>query len=173
MRFVGQILIKLETWFIRGFLQLPLWCPHGSNLCKHAGGHSVTTKACTLLAWVCLVWRSGSSLELSAQRVYKKSWFATTWQRKIRLHTTVMYIGRNYLLHRHFVHINKMRSIMIIYAIHVIHNVWVFVLSSQIFKDFDSYLKRWSDISWPPKNLDNRSISVYPVNISHSIVVNE
>ena len=58
-------LIKLETSFIRGFLQLPLWCNLGSNLCKHAGGHSVTTEAHTSRAQVCVVWRSGSSLEPS------------------------------------------------------------------------------------------------------------
>ena len=63
---VGQRLILLETSFIRGFLQLPLWCPLGSNLCKHAGGHSVTTESCTSLAYVCVVCMSGSSLELSA-----------------------------------------------------------------------------------------------------------
>ena len=57
-------------------------CPlisSGSNLSKHAGGHSVTTEACTSLAdghsvateactsLACVreVWRSGSSLELS------------------------------------------------------------------------------------------------------------
>ena len=52
----------------------------GSNLSKHAGGHSMTieactsfadghsvsTEACTSLARVCVVWRSGSSLELSS-----------------------------------------------------------------------------------------------------------
>ena len=41
MGFVDHILIKLETSFIQGFLRLPLWCPLGSNLCKHAGGWSV------------------------------------------------------------------------------------------------------------------------------------
>ena len=66
MGFAGQILIKLETSVIRGFLQLPLWCPLGSSFCKHGGGQSVTTGACTSLARVCVVWRSGSSLELSA-----------------------------------------------------------------------------------------------------------
>ena len=29
------------------FFQLPLWCPFGSNLWKHACGHSVTTEACS------------------------------------------------------------------------------------------------------------------------------
>ena len=37
--FVGQILIQLETSFIRGFRQFPVWCPLGSN--------SVTTEART------------------------------------------------------------------------------------------------------------------------------
>ena len=63
---VGQIFIELETSFIRGFRQLSLWCPLRSNLCRHTGGHSMTTEACTSLARVCVVWRSGSSLELSA-----------------------------------------------------------------------------------------------------------
>ena len=60
--FVGQILIKLETSFNRGFLQLPLWCPLGNNVCKH----SVTTEACASLAGCCVVWRSGCSLVLPA-----------------------------------------------------------------------------------------------------------
>ena len=47
MGFVGQIFINLETSFIRAFLHLPLWCPLWGSLCKHAGGHSVTTEACT------------------------------------------------------------------------------------------------------------------------------
>ena len=78
--FVGQILIKLETSSVWGFLQLSLWCPLGSNLCKYSGGqsvtseactshydgHSVTTEACTLTGRVCVVWRCGSSLDLSA-----------------------------------------------------------------------------------------------------------
>ena len=46
IEFVGQILVKLEMSFIRGFLQLLLWCPLGSNLSKHADGHSLTTKGC-------------------------------------------------------------------------------------------------------------------------------
>ena len=66
MGFVRQILIKLETPFIWGFLELPLWCPLGSSLCKHASGHSVATEACTSLARLCVVWTSGSSMELSA-----------------------------------------------------------------------------------------------------------
>ena len=37
--FVGQILIQLETSFIRGFRQFPVWCPLGNN--------SVTTEART------------------------------------------------------------------------------------------------------------------------------
>ena len=49
MGFVGQLMNKLETSFIRCFLQLPLWCPLGSNLCKHAGGHSVTNKQRVLM----------------------------------------------------------------------------------------------------------------------------
>ena len=66
MGYVGQILIKVETSFFRGFIQLPFWCPLGSNLSKHAGRHWVTTESCAWLAQVCVVWRSGSSLELSA-----------------------------------------------------------------------------------------------------------
>ena len=65
MGFVGQIWIKLEASFIWGFLQLPIWYPLRSSLCKHAGGNSVTSVACTLLARVCVVWRSGRSMELS------------------------------------------------------------------------------------------------------------
>ena len=52
MGFVGQVLITLETPFIRCFFHLPFWFPIGGNLCKHAGGHSVhsvTTEACTSL----------------------------------------------------------------------------------------------------------------------------
>ena len=64
--FAEQIQIKLGTSFIQGFLQLPFWCPLGSNLCKQNGGQSVTTEACTSLARVCVVWRSESSLGLSA-----------------------------------------------------------------------------------------------------------
>ena len=66
MGFVGKILIKLETYFIWGFLQLLLSCPLGSSLCKHAGGQSKITEVSTSLAWVCVVWRSESSMELSA-----------------------------------------------------------------------------------------------------------
>ena len=62
--FVGQILCW--TNFIRGFLQLTPWYPHWSNLCKRVGDCSVTTEACTSLSRVCAVWKSGSSLELSA-----------------------------------------------------------------------------------------------------------
>ena len=51
MGFVGQIMIKLKTSFIGGFLKLPLWCSFGSNLCKHAGCHSTTTEVCTSLVW--------------------------------------------------------------------------------------------------------------------------
>ena len=57
-RCVGQTLIKLETSFIWGFLPSPLWYLLGSNLCKHPGGHSVTSEACTSRAEVCVVWRS-------------------------------------------------------------------------------------------------------------------
>ena len=73
--FVGQILIQMEIFFIWGFLQLPFRFPLGSNLCKYAGGHSVTTEACTSLAAVCVVWRPGSSVELSAicWRIYPVS----------------------------------------------------------------------------------------------------
>ena len=55
-----------KYWFYLRFPLVGLWCPLGSNLCKRAGGHSMTTEACTSLAQVCVVWRSGSSLELSA-----------------------------------------------------------------------------------------------------------
>ena len=44
--FVGQILIKLRTSSIC-FSSVAVWCPLRSNLCKHAGDHSVTTEACT------------------------------------------------------------------------------------------------------------------------------
>ena len=64
--FVEQILIKLETSFICGFPQLLLWCPLGSYICKHGGGHSVSSEACTSFAAACVVWRSGSSLKLFA-----------------------------------------------------------------------------------------------------------
>ena len=59
---VCRIKNKLET----SFILLHLWYPLESNLCKHAGGHSVTIEAWTSLARVCVVWNSGSSLELSA-----------------------------------------------------------------------------------------------------------
>ena len=42
MGIVGQLLIKSV---IRGFLQSPLCCSLGSNVCKY-GGHSVTIEAC-------------------------------------------------------------------------------------------------------------------------------
>ena len=51
MGFVWQILIKLETYLIRGFLQLPLWCPLGNNLSKHTGSHLVTTERTPHLWW--------------------------------------------------------------------------------------------------------------------------
>ena len=66
MEFVRQILIEFETYFISGFRQSPLWCHLGSNVCKYADGHSVTTEVRTSFAAACAVWRSGSSLELSA-----------------------------------------------------------------------------------------------------------
>ena len=46
-----------------------MWCPLISNLCKHAGDHSVTTEAAphlTSLVWVCVVRRCKSSLVLVA-----------------------------------------------------------------------------------------------------------
>ena len=61
-----KIYLGLKSFFIPCFLQLPLWYPLGSNLCKHGDGYSVTIEACTSLAGVCVVWRSGSSLELAA-----------------------------------------------------------------------------------------------------------
>ena len=80
MEFVGQVFIKLEMSSNWCFLQFSLWCPLGSDLYKHpggrsvtsdacislSGGHSVTTEACTSPSKVCVVWRSGRSLELSA-----------------------------------------------------------------------------------------------------------
>ena len=63
-RFVGQNWLSGKS-FIRVFVLLPLWCPLGCILCKHAGGHSVTTSV-TSLARVYVVRRSGSLLELSA-----------------------------------------------------------------------------------------------------------
>ena len=80
MSFVGQILIKLVTLYIRGFLQLFLWCPLGSNLCKHAGGDPVTTDACTSLSRV--VWRSGRSLELSAICMEPSNWRTVSQKRQ-------------------------------------------------------------------------------------------
>ena len=50
---VGPILINLGTYSIWGFLQLPVWCPLGSYLCKHAGDHSVTTEACSSSQLTC------------------------------------------------------------------------------------------------------------------------
>ena len=35
------------NFFHSGFHSVALWYPLGSNLCKHAGGHSVATEACT------------------------------------------------------------------------------------------------------------------------------
>ena len=52
--FVGPILSKLWTSSIWGFLQLPLWLPLGSYLCKPAGNHSVTTGACSTPHLTCL-----------------------------------------------------------------------------------------------------------------------
>ena len=43
------------------------WRPLGSDLCKHAGSHSVTTEGCTWLARVCVVWGSRGSFKLIAQ----------------------------------------------------------------------------------------------------------
>ena len=54
MGFVGQILIKLWTSSIWGFLWLPVWWPLGSYLCKHAGDYSVTTEACSSPHLTCL-----------------------------------------------------------------------------------------------------------------------
>ena len=80
MGFVGQILIKSGTSFIRGFPWLPVWCTLGSNVCKHAGGHSVTTEACTSSHLTCLglcgmeVWNSLELPELcipELQRLYR------------------------------------------------------------------------------------------------------
>ena len=79
MWFVGQMLIKLETFSFEVFISYHFDVLFGSYLSKHAGGHSMTTEACTSLtgghwvptevctslARVCVVWRSGSSLELS------------------------------------------------------------------------------------------------------------
>ena len=52
--------------FIRGFIQLSIWCPLGSNLCEPVGVHTVTTEGCASLAGVCVVWGSRSSLGLYA-----------------------------------------------------------------------------------------------------------
>ena len=65
-RFKAQILIKLETSSIQGFITVAPWYPPGNNLSKHAGSHSVTTEVCTSFALVCVVWTAGSSLQLSA-----------------------------------------------------------------------------------------------------------
>ena len=53
MGFAGQILIKLEMYFIQGSLPLLLWCSLGNNLYKHTGGHSVTTDAHLTCAGLC------------------------------------------------------------------------------------------------------------------------
>ena len=65
---------QVGTSSIRSFLQLPIWFHLGCNLCKHAGGHSVTIEACTSFTGVCVVWRSWSSMEPFAQwGIYMKS----------------------------------------------------------------------------------------------------
>ena len=62
----GTNIDKVGNFFHSRFSAVSLWCPLGSNLSKHADGHSVTTEACTSLTQVCVVWRSGSALKLSA-----------------------------------------------------------------------------------------------------------
>ena len=64
---------KVWNIFHSRFSSVAPWCLLGSNLSKHVGSHSVTTEACNYLAPVCVVWRSGSPLELSAL------WFQTSW----------------------------------------------------------------------------------------------
>ena len=54
MRFVVPILIMLWTSCIWGFPKLPLWWTLGDYLCKHAGHHSVTTRACRPPHLTCL-----------------------------------------------------------------------------------------------------------------------
>ena len=49
-----------------GFSSAALLIFSWSNLCKHAGGHSVTTTVAYISLAGCVVWWSGSSLELSA-----------------------------------------------------------------------------------------------------------
>ena len=66
MRSEGKVLITLGTSCIRGFVQLPIWCPLRSNSFIHSGSHQVITEACTSHAEMCVVWRYGRSLGLYA-----------------------------------------------------------------------------------------------------------
>ena len=59
MGYVIQILIKLETSFIHGFLQLAIDVISGATC-------AVTNEACNTFSGVCVLCRWGSSLELSA-----------------------------------------------------------------------------------------------------------
>ena len=63
---VGLILVKLGTSSIPGFLQLPVWCPLGCYLSKHAGDHSMTTEACSSPHLTCL--------SLCGIEVWKLNW---------------------------------------------------------------------------------------------------
>ena len=57
MGFVGSILIKLWTSSFWGFLEMPVWWPLGTYLCKYAGDHSVViveAGACSSLQLTCL-----------------------------------------------------------------------------------------------------------------------
>ena len=94
MGLVGQILFNMETYLIRGFFQLPLPCPLESNFCKHANGHSVTTEACTSLAWV-YVERgstcSRSSMELSVLFRFARFWYLCSVRLVDLMHTRESY----------------------------------------------------------------------------------
>ena len=73
--FVGQLLIKMETLFVRGILQMLLWRPLSSNLCKHASGHSLITEARTLQE---AVWYGGLEDHWSYLRCVFSAWHLST-----------------------------------------------------------------------------------------------
>ena len=52
---------------------MPVWCPIGSSLCQHAGGHSVTTEACTSPHLPGFVWCGGLKAHWGYLR-YDGSW---------------------------------------------------------------------------------------------------
>ena len=50
---MGFVLQILMNFFHLRFSSVAVWHPLGCNLCKHAGGHSVTTEACTSTHFTC------------------------------------------------------------------------------------------------------------------------